>query len=261
MLDVCGHARQLFADVAALDEDCHFLKHSLLIELRAGNRRQPLRQTLLVALFDLRAQFRNASGSCGKPIQRAAQNRLESFAFASTHDFQLLDERNHLLQSTRGERGQVVVLAVFTLQGSGQTQGRVQIWSAIKPVLAPRGVKRVEIARNQITIESGPGLDVAFESEGQIDVAADEILLQNAAQLHFQGVKARRKPELKIEKAMIDAFYGERVTELIVIACWHANLHARKSGHRRNGHAYSCASGTSTGALKCDQPLSGMSVN
>ncbi len=180
MLDVRGHARQFFADVAALHKHGHFLEHSLLVELRPGGRGQPLRQPLLVALLDLRTQLRHAGSGCGKPVQRAAQNRRQGFAFAGAHGFQLLEQRNRLFQNARGERRQIVVLAFFALQCAGQTQRRIQIRLALQPVLAPRRVKGGEIARNQLAIESGLGLRVALDREGQIDVAADQVLLQHS---------------------------------------------------------------------------------
>ena len=132
-------------------------------------------------------------------------------------------------------------LAILGLQGPGQAQRRVQVRLALEPMLAARRIKGRKIAGDQLAIVSGLRLRGAIDGERQIDVAADEIFFQHPAQLHFQRVKAGGKAELQIEKAMIDALYGERVAELILIAKRHANLHPRKSGHRRNGHSYSCA--------------------
>ena len=73
---VC-HARQFLSDVAAVHQHGNFFEQALAIELVAGRGDQPLREPLLVALFDFRPQLGHAFHGLGQAIERGMEDGLE----------------------------------------------------------------------------------------------------------------------------------------------------------------------------------------
>ena len=143
----------------------------------------------------------------------------------------------------------VAVAAILILQCARQTQNSVQIEVAAQAELVARRGESGNVARYQFAIVAGDLLGRAIHGESQIDVPADEVVLEHLAQLHFQCVKALRQPQLHIEKPMIDALDGERVIHLLLGAALHAALNPRKSGHGINRHAcYSSTSNKNSGS-------------
>ena len=87
----------------------------------------------------------------------------------------------------------------------------------VRRVLLARRIECRQIAGDQFAIVAGRLLRRAIDGERQLHVAADQVLLERAAQFHLQRVEARRQAQLHIEKAVIHALEAERVTELIVL--------------------------------------------
>ena len=91
-----------------------------------------------------------------------------------------------------------------------------------------------QIASHQLAIVARRSLAAAIDRQRQIDVPADQRVLERLAQLHLQRVEARGQPQLHVEKAMIHALQAQRITQLVI----DANLRARKPGHRINRHSF-----------------------
>ena len=217
MLDVRGHARQLLGDVAALDEHGNLFQHSLLVELRSRGRGQPLRQPLLVALLDLRAAarprsrwLRQAGRACRAESPPAL--RLRARAWSST-----VEQRRNLLQHAGRERGQVVVAAILALQGAGQAQRGVQVRLALQAVLARAPRRRRRDSRRPVRDCIRPSGCAVRSTES---VRSTWPRTRFSFSTRRSSISSASRPDgqaqLQIEKAMIHALHGERVTELVL---------------------------------------------
>ena len=237
--DVRRHALQFLRNIAALDHDCNLFQQPLAVELRPHGRLQPLAEPRLIALFNLGAHRRHAFRSLGQAVERSVQDRLQRLALARPHLLQLLQQRLNLPTHALGERGLIlaVVRAVLALQGAGEVKNRIQIRLASEMMFLASRRKGSQVARHQFAVVAGRGLAAAINLERQIDVATNQRILERLAQLHLQRVQARGQAQLHIEKAVIDALQAERVTQLAVVRQRHANLCARKSGHRIDWHS------------------------
>src|SRR5579862_2129211 len=71
----------------------------------------------------------------------------------------------------------------------------------------------------------------AVEVQGNLDVSADESLLQFTAKLHFEGFGSAGEAHVQVEKAMIDAFEAEGEAE----GFGNTARDAGESGHGVNG--------------------------
>jgi len=122
--DVCVHARQFFGNVAAIDEHGDFLEQPLAIELVACSGDQPLREPLLVALFDIGAKQRDSVHGPGKTVERRVEDGFKGFAFAGPHRLELMKQRDDFALDAFGQRRRVFVAgsAVVGLQRTGQAE-------------------------------------------------------------------------------------------------------------------------------------------
>ena len=89
-----------------------------------------------------------------------------------------------------GEGGQVFVAAIVSLQGSGQAQDCVEVGLGSEAVFSAGGSEGGEIAGDEIAIETGVLLSCAVDGKRELDVSADEIVLEGFAEFRFKRIES-----------------------------------------------------------------------
>src|ERR1700738_2396210 len=67
-----------------------------------------------------------------------------------------------------------------------------------------------DVASHQVAVQSQGFARSALEAQRNFDVPASDFLLQYSAQLHLQGIGARRQAEVQVEKTVVDGLQRER---------------------------------------------------
>ena len=105
-------------------------------------------------------------------------------------------------------------LAVGTFVGgverAGDTQNRVKVRRGRQRKLGRGGSEGSDVSAHNFAVQRECLGGRAFQAQRDFNVAARHLLFQQAAKLHLEGIGAGRKPEMKIEKAMIDGLQRQR---------------------------------------------------
>jgi hypothetical protein len=104
-------------------------------------------------------------------------------------------QRLHLLFAEAG----------FAGQHAGQAKDGIQIRLLLERALGRGGAEGSDIALQQVTVKVSAGAKAAFDRQGNFQVTAQHLFLEQPAQTHLQRLGAGRHAHVQIEKSVVDA--------------------------------------------------------
>ena len=99
--------------------------------------------------------------------------------------------------------------ARLSLEDARHAEDDVEVGLARKAEFVGGGVKGFDVAGDDLAIVAAALLGGAFNLKRKFDVAAEQMVLEHAAEVHLEGVETGGKAQLQIEKAVVDALEGE----------------------------------------------------
>ena len=161
-----------------------------------------------------------------------AQLRCGTPALLLAHEVQPLDtllQRRGYLLLHRGHG----IAAFGGIQRARYFKHCVQVGLGAHAKLFGNFAEGAQVAADQVAVHGKRDPAAALQAEGHFDVTTVQMLLQHAADLHFDGVHFRRKTQMQIEKAMVHRLQAEGEGELVV----GIHLHLRVAGHGADVHS------------------------
>jgi hypothetical protein len=131
-----------------------------------------------------------------------AQFALNASAFFLAHLVETIESFVHPGQHCR--------FKIFTIrragggiQRTGYPQDGVEIGLGRKRKLSRRRLKRRQISCHQRTVQRKGIAGSALQAQRNFDMPTRDFFFQQPPQLHLQRIRARRQPEVQVQKAVV----------------------------------------------------------